>query len=53
MIVIINRGAEFSTVNGQAVKTREALSTVNKALKNGAAKLLLDTDSTLMYRLTI
>ena len=47
--VIINRGHKYSTVNGVIVLTETAQTLVNIAIKSGKAKLLVDSETTLMY----
>ena len=51
MNAIINRTANFGTLNGVITKNNEIQSEVNKAIKEGRAKLLIDTDETLMYEI--
>jgi len=52
MNAIINRQAQFGTLNGVITKNTEIQAAVNKAIKEGRAKLLIDTDETLMYEIT-
>lgn len=51
MKAIINRTETFGTLNGVITKNEEIRSIVNQHLKQGAAKLLVDTEDTLMYEL--
>jgi len=51
MKIIINRGSEFSTIDGVFVKTDEAMKLVNEAIKKATAKLLVDAEETLMYNI--
>ena len=51
MNAIINRTANFGTLNGVITKNDQIQSEVNKAIKEGRAKLLIDTDETLMYEI--
>lgn len=48
---IVNRGKEFSELDGVITKTTDVLKVIAQSLKQGNAKLLLDTDDTLMYEL--
>jgi hypothetical protein len=48
---IINRNETFGTLNGVITKNSEILSLVNKHIKQGTAKKLVDNDETLMYEL--
>jgi len=52
MKAIINRKAEFGTLNGVISKNEEVRKIVAQHLKQGAAKLLVDTEETLMYELS-
>lgn len=47
--LIIHRNLNLSSYNKATLKTSECYSILNKALKNGAAIKLIDTDETLMY----
>ena len=49
--VIINRGCEYSSIDGVIVKTIEATKAYLAALKLGRAKLLADNETTLMYEI--
>jgi hypothetical protein len=49
--LIINRGQKFSSRNGVYIKTAEAMTIANKALKEGRAKLIVDTPNTLAYEI--
>jgi hypothetical protein len=51
MKAIINRNETFGTLNGVITKNSEIMTLVNKHIKQGAAKKLVDTDETLMYEL--
>jgi len=51
-IAIIHRGKGSSTLNGANLKTEKVLSEINRQLKAGTAKKLVDTENTLMYELT-
>jgi hypothetical protein len=51
MKAIINRTANFGTLNGVIAKNEEIRKVVNQHLKKGSAKLLVDTEETLMYDL--
>jgi hypothetical protein len=53
MKAIINRNSNFGTLNGVITENSKIQSEINKGLKNGTAKKLVDTDSTLMYLLKI
>lgn len=51
MTAVINRGETFGTLNGVITKNDEIRKVVNQHLKQGTAKLLIDTEETLMYEL--
>ena len=51
MKAIINREQTFGTLNGVITKNDEIRKVVNQHLKQGTAKLLVDTEETLMYEL--
>lgn len=51
MKAIIIRTANFGTLNGVITKNEEIRKVVNQHLKQGTAKLLIDTEETLMYEL--
>lgn len=51
MKAIINRNSNFGTINGVITKNEEIRKVVNQHLKNGTAKLVIDTEETLMYEL--
>lgn len=51
MKAIINRTAGFGTLNGVIKKNSEIQTEVGRHLKAGTAKLLIDTEETLMYEL--
>ena len=48
---IINRNQTFGTLNGVIIKNCQIMALVNKHIKQGTAKKLVDTDDTLMYEL--
>lgn len=48
---IINRTSNFGTLNGVITKNEEIRKVVNQHLKQGTAKLLIDTEEILMYEL--
>ena len=48
---IINRETNFGTLNGVIKSKREIMKEVYQHLKAGTAKLLIDTEETLMYKL--
>ncbi len=50
--IVINRGLKFGTLDGVFTLNSELQSIVIKALKAGKAKKLIDTDETLMYKIT-
>jgi len=49
--VIINRGENFGTLDGQIVANEVLWRMIFKALKSNTAKLLCDTDTTVMYQI--
>jgi hypothetical protein len=51
MKAIINRGKKFSTLGGVIRPTEEVTRVVNEHIKAGAARVLVDTEDTLMYAL--
>ncbi len=51
MKAIINRLQNFGTLNGVITKNDEIRKVVNQNLKQGTAKLLIETEETLMYEL--
>lgn len=51
MKAIINRKANFGTLNGVIRRNEDILEVINRHLKDGTAKLLIDTEDTLMYQL--
>lgn len=51
MIAIINRAQSFGTLNGVITKNSEIQTVINKSIKDGTAKKLIDTKDTLMYEL--
>lgn len=51
MKAIINRNETFGTLNGVITKNEQIRTIVNQHLKEGKAKLLIDTEDTLMYEL--
>jgi hypothetical protein len=52
MKAIINKEGNFGILNGVITKNSEIQSTINQHLKAGRAKLLVDTETTLMYELS-
>jgi hypothetical protein len=52
MKAIINRQQNFGTLNGVITKNDEIRKVINQHLKQGTAKLIIDTEETLMYILT-
>ena len=51
MKAIINREQNFGTLNAVITKNDEIRKVINQHLKQGTAKLLVDTEETLMYEL--
>lgn len=51
MKAIVNKKQTFGTLDGVWTKNEEVMSVVNAHLKSGSAKLLVDTEETLMYEL--
>ena len=51
MNAIINRTQKFGTLNGVITKNEEIMRVVFQHLKQGTAKLLVDSEETLMYKL--
>lgn len=51
MKAIINRNSNFGTLNGVITKNEIIRTEINKHLKGGTAKLLIDSEETLMYDL--
>ena len=51
MKAIVNIGQTFGTLNGVIIKNEEIRKVINQNLKQGTAKLLVDTEETLMYEL--
>lgn len=49
MRAIINRTVNYGTLNGVITKNEEIRKVINQSLKQGNAKLIIDTDETLMY----
>ena len=49
MKAIINRTANFGTLDGVIATNEEIIKVVNQHLKQGTAKLLVDTEDTLVY----
>jgi hypothetical protein len=52
MIAIINRNSAFGTLDGVITKNEIIRNEINKHLKAGTAKKLVDTEDTLMYKLS-
>jgi hypothetical protein len=50
--IVINRGLKFGALDGVFTLNSELQSMVVKALKAGKAKKLVDTENTLMYKIT-
>lgn len=48
---IINRNSNYGTIDGVIAKNEAIMKVVNQHLKQGTAKLLVDTEETLMYEL--
>ena len=46
---IINRTVNYGTLNNVITKNEEIRKVINEHLKQGKAKLIIDTDETLMY----
>jgi hypothetical protein len=53
MKAIINRNSKFGTLNGVITENSKIQAEINKGLKNGTAKKLVDTDETLMYEIVL
>jgi len=53
MKAIINRQQNFGTLNGVITKKSEIMKVVFQHLKTNTAKLLVDTEETLMYELGV
>jgi hypothetical protein len=51
VIATINRGEQFGTLGDEMKDNNELLQTIIKHLKQGSAKLLVDTEHTLSYEL--
>ena len=51
MKAIINKNITFGTLNGVITKNEIIRTEINKHLKAGTAKLLIDSEETLMYEL--
>ena len=51
MKAIINRDGNFGTLDGVIIKNDKIRTLVNKYIKSGTAKKLIDTETTLMYDL--
>lgn len=49
--VIVNRGENFGTLDGEIVANEVLWHMIWNALKSGTAKLLCDTDTTVMYEI--
>lgn len=49
--IIINREAQHGTIDREVKSNRILLSLVNKALKRGHAKLIVDNETVLMYEI--
>lgn len=51
MKAIVNRTQKFGNINGVIQPNETILKIINQHLKLGTAKILIDTDQTLMYQL--
>lgn len=51
-MIIIPRGKEFGTCNGVITPTATLFLRAMRALKEGKAELLIDTEEILMYRIS-
>ena len=51
MKAIVNKDGNFGTLNGVITKNSEIQTVINQHLKEGTAKKLIDTETTLMYEL--
>ena len=49
MKAIVNRDAKIGSIDGRFVKNEEVRDLIYKHLKQGTAKKIIDTDTTLMY----
>jgi len=49
---IINRKLQFGTLNGVIMENSKILKIIHDAIKKNIAKLVIDTDQTLMYNIT-
>ena len=49
MKAIVNRNAKFGYLDGKFVKNEEVRSAIYSHLKQGTAKKVIDTETTLMY----
>ena len=49
MKAIVNRNAKFGWLDGKFVKNDEVRNAIHSHLKQGTAKKVIDTDTTLMY----
>ena len=49
MKAIINRTVTYGMLNGIITKNEEIRKLINQHLKQGKAKLIIDTEETLMY----
>lgn len=52
MKAIINRTETFGTLNGVITNNNQIMKIIIQHLKQGTAKLLIDTEDTLMYELS-
>ena len=53
MKAIINKTSNFGTLNGVITLNSDIRTVINKAIKNGEATKLIDTEETLMYQLGV
>ena len=51
MTIIIHNGKNLANIDYKWVERSEAMAIVIKAMKEGKAKKLIDTDETLMYKI--
>ena len=52
MRAIVNKNEKFGMLNGIITHNEDIIKVINQYLKQGNAKLLIDTEDTLMYKLT-
>lgn len=51
MKAIIIKNKKFGSLNGEIIRNSEILTKVNQHIKSGTARILIDTEDTLMYEL--